>query len=160
VFNSFRDGAVTRSRETQKKRFIGLELYVAVTMALLVPSCKHVTSEVPDMKPTTFSKVEIRTVAPGRTYAKRVLVTQPETLQRVLAFFPRVGSGHRSSIAGFWISAVEVECFREDGTSVTASIDPDFRYWTEGKGDWPLREGFEALLTELLPGGTKGVTAE
>lgn len=70
-------------------------------------------------------------------------------LDRLVEYLPGVGSRRSSPVNGGWIAGIKIELRRAKGPAVNVTIDPKYRYWNEGSGDWPLDGGFEAFVVSL-----------
>jgi hypothetical protein len=80
---------------------------------------------------------------------ERSLEFAGKDLDRLVSYLPGVGSGKSSPVNGGWIAAVRIELRRARGETVNVSIDPKYRYWNEGRGDWELNKEFQAFVTSL-----------
>ncbi len=81
------------------------------------------------------------------------VVTDAEKVKRLAAFFPGVGEGRSSSMAGGWTADGTIEFFPSNGKSISVAFDSCFEYWSEypqGDGDWPLADEFRSYLVELM----------
>ena len=95
------------------------------------------------MPQNEFARAELKS-GQGR----QVIITDTNTIERVLSFFPGVGQGKASPDAGGWESEVEVVLTRLDGRSVV--IRSDFESWSEGPGDWPVKGNLKSYVEHLL----------
>lgn len=81
------------------------------------------------------------------------VVSKPEDVAKLAAFFPGAGQGKKSDWAGGWIPYAEIELERSNGETVRITFDPQFELWAErenGHGDWPLDSKFQPYFLSLL----------
>lgn len=78
-----------------------------------------------------------------------VEVSDPQEVERLSSFFSGLGHSRRSKRAAKWGPALSIT-FCENEASVTVTVDGDLIWWSEGKGDWPLRPEFKEYFMELL----------
>jgi len=74
------------------------------------------------------------------------MVVTGDDLKKLLIFFPGAGSGKDSEFAGGWITGYKIRLFRDNGDPVNINVDVGCQFWTEGRGDWVLEEGFRQFL--------------
>ena len=79
----------------------------------------------------------------------RTVVLRGADLQRLLGFFPGVGSGASSGFGGGWRAAVVINLIDSAGTRHSLVVDRELRRWAEGKGEWPLNPGFSDFAKEI-----------
>ncbi|HET6881311.1 MAG TPA: hypothetical protein VFI31_14210, partial [Pirellulales bacterium] len=88
--------------------------------------------------------VTIRDYAPTRS----TKITLDATLANHLAtFFPQLGTGKKSRIAGTWMPTVEVQFMAAEGT--VTHVASTFDVWSEGNGDFAAQPGLEAYVSSL-----------
>ena len=89
--------------------------------------------------------------ASGKGKTERVTVTDPAEVARLASFFPGVGRGNTSGIAGGWIAGYSIKLDRADsGGTVNVTVNPDATTWSEGKGDWDAKPGLKEYLDKLV----------
>jgi hypothetical protein len=126
----------------------------------LLLACPGCTKEV------TFSKavVERRVVkdgqpvldASGRGKTERVTVADREQVARLASFFPGVGRGRDSGIAGGWKAGYSITFDRADGGgTVNVTVNPAATTWSERQGDWDAKPGLKEYLDKLVDDGLK-----
>jgi len=69
-------------------------------------------------------------------------------IQKLIAFFPGCDTGRTSPITGNWKSHADVRVYRADGSSLL--IKSDYKVWSEGNGDFPLRGPFRQYIATLF----------
>jgi hypothetical protein len=99
---------------------------------------------------TRYLSYEGRPIQPVTT-----VITKPSELENLSSYFPQMGQGKKSAVAGGWIAFATIE-FHRKGTpkSLIARVDPSFELWTEGKGDWPLKAGLRDYFRAIEEGKT------
>lgn len=49
-----------------------------------------------------------------------------------------------------WKRSVRIHFTREDGATLSVSVNPKFTRWHENKGDWPLAPGFGEFIQQVF----------
>ena len=95
----------------------------AVLVLLIISGCSDFNSERITVNGDTsnFIKAEMRSLLPNRNTNGR-LITGDE-LQKLVRFFPSVGTSRSSSVAGGWIAGTEIVLYRENLSAVRILID-------------------------------------
>lgn len=90
--------------------------------------------------------------AEGQAAELKRVVTDKDTIQRLAAFFPEAGKGKASPTAAGSDAYGEVSFICQDGKKVEISVSYHFDTWSEGRGDWDMRnaEEFRRLFLEIL----------
>jgi len=83
-----------------------------------------------------------------RLRGKTIIVTDPQTVLKLLSFFPRMGQGRSSNIVAGCASRVSIVFVDEAGKEVKVASNYDV--WSEGDGDWPMDPGFSSYISDLL----------
>lgn len=97
---------------------------------------------------STQAVVDI-TVSPNGTMVNmQRKITDPKEIQELADFFPHLGEGKESSRTGTWQSFAKVRFTGGDGKVVT--VQTNYKWWTEGKGDWEMDKRFSQYITSLL----------
>lgn len=81
--------------------------------------------------------------------AAEIPVTDPAIVNELLAFFPHVGTGRSSTVAGGWYPGAMVRVYKQDGSELRIFIHPQMNYWHEMQGDWPLHPKFRDFVRRL-----------
>src|SRR5260370_792650 len=90
------------------------------------------------------AKMEVRTIT-GRA-----------EIEKLASFFPEMGQGKESSIAGAWKAAYTVRFERDKGEPLTIRTDYKCQQWSEGRGDWEAQSGLKDFMDDLFKkGGAK-----
>ena|SRR5256885_6615107 len=79
-----------------------------------------------------------------------IAINDKALVAQLAACFPALGTRRDSPIAGGWFPGVLVFFYRVNGTVVRILIDPAWRSWTEGSGDWKVRPGTRELIESLV----------
>jgi hypothetical protein len=105
----------------------------------------------PDKKEPAFVKVEIQRLLPLDSKAETT-INDPAAIAKLAAFFPSVGRGAKSDIAGGWKAAYRLTFKPAEGDPVEVRVDSDGKVWTEGRGngDWKAKPGLKEHLDGLL----------
>jgi hypothetical protein len=112
------------------------------------------------MRLSAFTRaiVGIQVDADGRLCRRtEIAVSDQEILQRLVAFFPGVGTSATSPTAGGWMPGVLIRLHRADGSEILIYVDPEMGYWSEMKGDWPLAPQFRRFIDWLQANPSTGV---
>ncbi|MBP3956351.1 sigma-70 family RNA polymerase sigma factor [Gemmata sp. G18] len=83
---------------------------------------------------------------PGEVMKKAI--TDEETLAKLAACFPELGSGKTSSTAGAWKAAVTFQFTNRKGELI--KVYSNWTEWNQGKGDWPVKASLMKLTGELF----------
>lgn len=78
------------------------------------------------------------------------VVTDSESLKRLVDSFPGLGAGNQSPLASGWLAGARIDLERDGKPTVTVKISPGRGVWSEGKGDWRLRPGFAERFVKLV----------
>jgi hypothetical protein len=117
-------------------------------LAVVVPllGCGDQNKETP-----VFGKVEIERLLPLDAKGKTT-IQDHETVAKLAVFFPEMGRGKSSDIAGGWVAAYRLKFIPIQGDPVTDSVDPDGEVWSEGngRGDWRAKPGLKGFLNKLF----------
>ncbi len=99
-----------------------------------------------------FDKIEVERLSPRGGRDKAIVVTDRETLAQIAGFFPGVGQGKKSDIAGGWRPGYRLKFVPAEGAPILVSVDPDGKVWSEGhgNGDWQAKTGLKKYLDDLL----------
>jgi hypothetical protein len=89
----------------------------------------------------------------GMVRMERKTITDRDEVAKLVAFFPGVGRGKESAIAGGWRPGYWVKLTRADGGSANVTVNDDATVWSEGHGDWKAQPGLKEHLDRLLAGG-------
>jgi hypothetical protein len=105
----------------------------------------------PDKEGPAFTKVEIQRLLPLDSRAETT-INDPATVAKLAAFFPNVGRGAKSDIAGGWAAGYRLRFKPAEGEPVEVRVDSDGKVWTEGRGngDWKAKPGLKEFLDGLL----------
>ncbi len=98
-----------------------------------------------------FTKAEVQLVlGPGGAVEnKTVTLDKADRIAKLMKFFPHVGEGKKSDTAGAWKANVIIILTDKGGN--TAKVTTNYSEWSEGFGDWPLKEkGLEEFIAELF----------
>jgi hypothetical protein len=88
--------------------------------------------------------VTVRDYAPIRSIKIRL---DAASANRLATYFPQLGRGQTSGIAGAWMSSVEVDFKAADGA--ITNVASNFEVWSEGSGDWATQPGLEAYIFSI-----------
>ena len=100
----------------------------------------------------TKAVVEIPIDAQGQPLTGKpvgITLTDAEEIRELAAFFPRMGTGRESSRAGGWKERITIAFLTSSGETVHVSVSRDLAFWSEGKGDWPVKGDFKAYVEKL-----------
>jgi hypothetical protein len=105
----------------------------------------------PDKEAPAFTKVEIQRLLPLDSKAETT-INDLAAVAKIAAFFPNVGRGAKSDIAGGWKAAYRLTFKPAEGEAVEVRVDSDGKVWTEGRGngDWKAKPGLKEHLDGLL----------
>src|ERR1035437_1659287 len=81
-------------------------------------------------------------------------INDPQELAKFASFFPQMGKGKKSYIAGGWMSGTDIKLYKADGTviSISVSVNDDYNVWSEGNGDWRVKGDLKTYLNKLRTG--------
>jgi hypothetical protein len=95
----------------------------------------------------------------GMAKMERRTITDRDTVAKLASFFPRVGQGKESGIAGGWTAGYWVKFDRADGGgTVNVTVNHKATTWSEGKGDWDAQPGLQEFLDKLFAESADGST--
>jgi hypothetical protein len=77
-------------------------------------------------------------------------VREPQTLKRLASFFPGLGQGKTSPVAGPKPDLARIEFFQAGGKAFTVRVDGQLDVWSEGRGNWALAPEFRDVFVGLL----------
>jgi hypothetical protein len=75
------------------------------------------------------------------------IVRDAEAIKKLQAFFPQLGSGKKSRVAGAWKPRALCVFVAEDGARTKVSTT--FALWSTGDGDWWVNGDLASYLGEL-----------
>lgn len=121
-----------------------ISLVVAASVGLL--GCGR-----PDKEGPTLVKVEIQRLLPLNSKAETT-IDDRAAVAKLAAFFPNVGRGAKSDIAGGWVARYRLTFKPAEGEPIEVRVDSDGKVWTEGRGngDWKAKPGLKDHLDGLL----------
>jgi hypothetical protein len=88
--------------------------------------------------------------ASGMAKLERKTFSDPDTVRELASFFPGVGQGKESRIAGGWKAGYWVKFDRADGSTVNVTVNPKATTWSETRGDWDAEPGLKEFLDRLF----------
>jgi RNA polymerase sigma factor (sigma-70 family) len=98
----------------------------------------------------TRAEIALNPDDPGKPPKKFKAIIDRVVVAKLAGFFPGVGTGRESPIAGGWIPVASIKFVRQDGKApVTVNIAPGFDLWSEGPGDWKTKPGLQAFIEQL-----------
>jgi hypothetical protein len=86
----------------------------------------------------------------GKAKMEVSTITDREEVAKLAAFFPGMGQGKESSIAGGWKAGYTVRFERDKGDPLTIRTDDQCLMWSEGQGDWKPKAGLKAFMDDLF----------
>jgi hypothetical protein len=98
-----------------------------------------------------FTKAEVRLILgpAGVVENKTVTLEKADRIAKLIKFFPHVGEGKKSDSAGAWKANVIIILTDKGGN--TAKVTTNYSDWSEGFGDWPVKEkGLEEFVAGLF----------
>jgi hypothetical protein len=96
----------------------------------------------------------------GMVRMERKTISTREEVAKLVSFFPGMGQGKESGIAGGWRPGYWVKLTRSDGGSVNVTVNDDASVWSEGHGDWKAQPGLKGYLDRLLAEGGDQATGK
>lgn len=119
---------------------------MALALVLVVPlvGCNARTPKTP-----VFEKVELERLLPLNAKGETT-IHDPETISKLAAHFPELGSGKSSYIAGGWKAAYRLRFFPTEGGPHKVTVDSKGELWSEGNGDWRAQRGLKEFLDKLF----------
>jgi hypothetical protein len=78
------------------------------------------------------------------------VMTDPKELKELVAFFPHLGEMRNGSLPSPWKGSALILFTGCDGRRVQVATSYDYRFWSEGNGDWPLDPTFSKYIESLL----------
>lgn len=89
-------------------------------------------------------------------HGKEISITKDirdtDDIQRLLDFFPEIGSSQRGGIAASWASCIQIEFHTSNGKQFM--IETDYNKWREvparGRGDYAVPVGFRQYIRQIL----------
>jgi hypothetical protein len=129
-------------------------------VAGLLLGCQSFTKDTSPLVKAVVERPVVREGRPvfdegGMVRMERKTITAREELDRLASFFPGVGEGKHSGIAGGWKAGYWVKFERADGKSVQLTVNHQGTTWSEGQGDWDAPPGLKEHLDRLLVDGDK-----
>jgi hypothetical protein len=129
--------------------------FLAVLLAALTGCmrCHSAEDQAEILKGTSFVRVEVTRyydADKNRVEPSTKVIDQPDAIKTLLAFFPGVGTGRESFIAGGWKTGVEVKMIRADGSTHQVTSDHGYSVWSEGCGDFRLNGSFRDYISTLF----------
>jgi hypothetical protein len=100
-------------------------------------------------KGPAYTSVTIALFGDARGQVKKgpTVIRDAKRIDQLKTFFPQLGSGKRSRIAGAWKSLAVCDFEAEGGTKV--QVHTNYRQWSVGDGDWPVNGDLSAYLDQL-----------
>jgi hypothetical protein len=100
-------------------------------------------------KGPTYTSVEITIFDDARGAINKgpMVIRGPEVIDKLKTFFPQLGSGKKSRIAGAWKRRAVCDFAAEDGTKI--KVHTNYKQWSVGDGDWQVNGDLSAYLDEL-----------
>ena len=136
-------------------------ILAAIALVTLAGCADQASREVRRRHTFDFVKADISmSRIPEDNKVVRRATVSGEELDQLVAFFPGVGTGRRTSWAGGWVPSAEVILYRGDGSTARVTISPEFDFWSEEHGSWPLSPEFSPYLMKLLDAGATTQGAE
>jgi hypothetical protein len=134
-----------------------LVLVLVPGLLLTCPGCtKDVTFSKAVVERRVFKNGQPVMDASGRGKTERVTVSDRDEVARLASFFPGVGRGSKSGIAGGWKAGYSIVFDRADGGgTVNVTVNPEATTWSEVHGDWDAKPGLKEYLDKLFEDGTK-----
>jgi len=129
----------------KRRGFVGAVCAAFALLALIVCLALYYRN-LQGAKPMNYANgvLTVRDYAPVHSTK---ITLDAASANRLAAFFPQLGTGSRSRIAGAWMPTVEVDFKAADGK--VTHVMSNFEVWSEGRGDWAAQPGLEAHVTEL-----------
>ena len=125
---------------------IGACVAVAVALAIALPGCGPSQDK---SGVGAFQQATVVLLGPPRQMKQ---ITDPNEIQRLISFFPGLGSRTSHRVAG-WVAGVVVSLVSAEGTvvEVTVSYEVDTWSWGQGRGDLPVEGDLAGFLKDLFP---------
>lgn len=89
----------------------------------------------------------------GRVVNQTMRIEDPKEIERLISFFPNLGKGKHSQKAAGWITLVDINLYKDDETVV--NVKSNYKYWTEGSGDWAVKGDFEKYIQNIFESSNK-----
>jgi hypothetical protein len=137
----------------RSRRFV-LAAGFVVAAGLIVGHSGFQGAAMADDKPKEeiqFTKAEVRLILgpAGAVENKTVTLEKADRIAILMKFFPHVGEGKKSDTAGAWKAKVIIILTDKGGNN--AKVTTNYSEWSEGFGDWPVKEkGLEEFIAGLF----------
>lgn len=129
----------------KRRRFVGAVCAAFGLLSLIVSVAVYYLT-LHRSKPINYAsaRLTVRDYAPARSTK---VTLDAASANRLATFFPQLGTGKKSRIAGAWMPTVEVNFKAADGA--VTHVMSNFEVWSEGRGDWAAQPGLEVYVSSI-----------
>lgn len=136
-------------RRGTKRRAI---VFLAASLICLIVGCSDRATP-PNSKEGTvkFNRADVKLVFDDKGQLVNTVqrVIDPKAVEELAAFFPGLGTGKKSRMAGAWMANLQIEFYDADGTRHV--VITDYNDWREGaSGDFQANSGLREYIRRMF----------